>query len=89
MISSHLVKKSPEDQKVKSGKESFEGTVCLSMSGHLCVNLDSYAGIVAIKVATGLVTFDAIRDPVWREAEVSGANASCLALILTVVFVQL
>ena len=56
----------------------------------LFVNLDLYTGTVAIKVASGIgSTFDAIHDPVWREAEVSGANASCLALILTVVFVQL
>ena len=36
------------------------------------------AGTVAIKIATGIgSTFDALHDPVWREAEVSGANASC------------
>ena len=87
---SHLVKKSPKDLKAKSGKESSEGTVCVSMPVHLYVNLDVYAGTVAIKIATGIgSTFDAIHDPVWREAEVSGANASYLALILIVVFVQL
>ena len=48
-----------------------------------------YAGTVAIKIATGIgSTFDALHDPVWREAEVSGTNASCPALILTVVFAQ-
>ena len=84
------MKKSPKVQKVKSGKESFEGTVCMSMPGHMYANLDLYVGTVAIKIAIGIgSTFDAIHDPVWREAEVSGANASCLALILTVVFVQL
>ena len=48
-----------------------------------------HVGSVAIKMATGIgSTFDAMHDPVWREAEVSGANAGCLALILHVVFVQ-
>ena len=84
------MKKLPTDQKVKSGKESFEGTVCVSMLGHVYVDLDLYVGTVAIKIAIGIgSTFDAIHDPVWREAEVSGANARCLPLILTVVFVQL
>ena len=42
---------------------------------YLCV------GTVAIKVATGIgSTFDAIHDPVWREAEVSGAKANGLTL---------
>ena len=77
-----MVTKLPKDQKVKFGKESFEGTVCVPMPGHLYVNLDLYAGTVAIKIATGIgSTFDAIHDPVWREAEVSGANASFLALV--------
>ena len=81
------MRKLPKDQKVKSGKESCEGTVCVSMLGHLCANLDLYVGTVAIKIAIGIEFDD--HDPVWREAEVSGANAGCLALILTVVFVQL
>ena len=86
---SNLVKRLPKDQKAKSGKESFEGTVCVSMSAHLYVNLGLHVGTVAIKIATGIgSTFDALHDPIWREAEVAGANASCLALILTVVFVQ-
>ena len=57
---------------------------CLTAIGtHLCT------GTVAIKMATGIgSTFDAIHDPVWREAEVSGTNASHLALISTLVFVQ-
>ena len=83
-------------EKVAKGSEGevWKG----ELRGHgLCVNAWSHVcqprfvvGTVAIKIAIGIgSTFDAIHDPVWREAEVSGANASCLALILTVVFVQL
>ena len=83
------MKKSPKDQKVKSGKESCEGTVCVNAWSLVC-QPRFVVDTVAIKIAIGIgSTFDAIHDPVWREAEVSGANASCLALILTVVFVQL
>ena len=77
MTSSNLAKKLPNDQKLKSEKERSEGTVCVSMPSHLYVNLDLDAGTVAIKIGIGHITFDAIHDPVWREAEVSGANASC------------
>ena len=53
------------------------------MPVHLYINLGVYVGTVAIKVATGIgSTYDAIHDPVWREAQVSGANSSYLALIL-------
>ena len=61
----------------------------MSMPGHLYVNLDLYIGTVAIKIATGIgSTFDALHDPIWREAEVAGTIASRTALSFHVVSVQ-
>ena len=47
-----------------------------------CMSTYWYIGTVAIKMATGIgSTFDALHDPIWKEAEVSGANArSCADL---------